>query len=148
MRFIQSTPLDPDFVFDASQAALDERLVVRIGEIRTAIAAEGFQRADLLAGISQLLAFVGATPAQAVAFARDLDDQIVGSEVEMHHDVGGIHVQIVAGEPFDEHTDQTVVEIDGDPLISAFNQRERLVEVDADWPALDRLAQRTLLAFG
>ena len=148
MRFSSRPALDPDFVFDASQAALDERLVVRIGEIRTAVAAENLERGDLVLGISQLLAFLGATAEQAVTFARDLQDQITGSEVEMHYDIGGHHVELVAGEPFDQYTDQTVVEIDGDPLIQAYNQRERLVEVDADWPALDRLAQRTLLAFG
>jgi hypothetical protein len=150
MRTIQRPAIDPDFVFDMSQAATDQRLVTRIGEIRTAVDDCGIDpaRRDLVVGVVQLLAFVGATPDQAVRAALDLADQLMGCEVEVHHEIGDLRIEIIAGEPADELTDQTIVEIDGDPLISILNQRERLVETDVDWDALDRLAVRTLLAFG
>lgn len=150
MHTRQRPAVDPDFVFDMSQAATDQRLVIRIGEIRTAVDAAGFDpaRRDLLVGTVQLLAFVGATPDQAIRVARDLADQLQGSEVEIHHEIGDLRIEVIAGEPADDLTDRTVVEIDGDPLISVLNQRERLVETDVDWEALDRLAARTLLAFG
>jgi len=150
MRTTQRPAIDPDFVFDMSQAATDQRLVTRIGEIRAAVDAGGFdpERRNLVVGIVQLLAFAGATPDQAVRAARDLADQLQGSEMEIHHEIGDLRIEIIAGESADELTDQTIVEIDGDPLISVFNQRERLVETDVDWDALDRLATRTLLAFG
>ena len=148
MRTTQRPAIDPDFVFDMSQAATDQRLVTRIGEIRAAVDAGGFdpERRNLVVGIVQLLAFAGATPDQAARAARDLDQQLQGSEVEMHHDINCLHVELVAGDPFDEITDQTVVEFDGRPLIAAFNQRDRLIEVDIDWDGLDDLARATILA--
>lgn len=140
--------LDPDFVFDKSDAARDERLAERIGLIRSAVDDAGFDpaRRDLLVGVVQLTAFFGTTLEQAVVMARDLDDQLRGCECEVHHDIGGLHVEIIAGEPAEGLEDRTDVTVDGDVVASALNIRDRLVEVDADWDRLDRMARATILA--
>ncbi|MFZ3481985.1 hypothetical protein [Sphingomonas sp. 3-13AW] len=147
MHLMQRSALDPDFVYDASRAALDERLVCRISMIRQAVDANfGLPRRNLVGGIAQLFAFAGADAEEAVRIARGFDDQLQGSEEDVSHVVGDTLIEIVAGEPPDELTDTTIIMINAEAVATAYNQRETLVEVDADWDALDELAHNTVLA--
>jgi len=145
-------PMQPDDIFDMIERPVDERVVVRMGEIRDALLAEDFSgnpetgaHAAILACAMQMLAFLWMPLDQAVAMSRDLSIQMAGQRNEVGRQVGAHFVSFGPYEPSGMYAMTVAMTIDGRQAAMIEYCGTELENVDADWDVLLGIADGVLL---